>query len=545
MINEQIIDNVINKILHEAVISRFGQNLKNQKSNSGNIKIENVFKREKDGKEYAVVKLTNIRDNTKKEICTNINNASNGVFNAVPAQESGKIFLYCDVANKNNVPDVLESIEDSILSMNAYREKVDAIKTFCSQLYDAVDSVVTNADIENQNKLAYQNWENMLQQLKDPAVKARLRRYFIKQMNVGNAGHVLSLANVQEIYDADPDATFVLEKHTWKEKYNRDVMENAPYVLVTKPTNKRNLSKDDLDMSAINKGFSSFADAKKLTNNSTQVAHKIKLDANGDSDYFQKVKMYDVRYTIPPADPEMDVFTKEIGLLNNLKGEINDAAKKYNDEHNIDLNNNSEEDVKQSEINNMKVMCYALIKYCEKNNIECNTSLYKKGDYSNFVDYVMTLIINNKTHIFNIIRNEDIEKFKDITIIALSNMCGCPYDSKYEKSIEQLNLNNNSNYNNSGRIDTSITQSVYTLIHEIRPRVIDLLKKDDNEDFVIESKGFIKGFFKESYYNQLIREEKLNSFIKNNMVNGKVDVKKFLDFCKQSFPKIDLTDVKI
>ena len=73
-------------------------------------------------------------------------------------------------------------------------------------------------------------------------------------------------------------------------------------------------------------------DAKDFTKNSVQTIGSIEMDANKGNSGFYKVIMYDVADTIPPSDPKDDIWTNDIGLLNNLTGAINPAAQAKEDE---------------------------------------------------------------------------------------------------------------------------------------------------------------------------------------------------------------------
>ena len=382
--------NRLNKILHEAFTRRKGNNLTNKQSKTaGQIKIAGVSHAEREVKkddnttmqiEYAVVVLVNVYENTKKDLIkainqigtiitqdNNGNQVQNKVFTLVDRKMTDVLFLYCDLALKNYIPDLLEKIENLIISMPAYREKSEAIKEMCGELYDAVDSVASKSEVEAQKRLAYENWENMLQQLKDPEVRSRLRRYNMAFLASSSVGHILSPGNIKRIFDVRPDATFVVEKRTWEKDFNRTIKPGAIPILVSKPTDRRFLSKNSLDNAARNKGYSDYDSAIDITNGATQVNATIKTDANGYSNHFAYVKMYDVADTIPPSNPEDDVFTIKYGLKNNLTGEVNEPAQNFIDNMN---DNNISADASQSDISRIKAVCYVLKTYCEKNGIE-------------------------------------------------------------------------------------------------------------------------------------------------------------------------------
>lgn len=562
MINEQIIDNVINKILHEAFARRNGNNLTNKQSKTaGQIKIAGVSHAEREVKkddnttmqiEYAVVVLVNVYENTKKDLIkainqigtiitqdNNGNQVQNKVFTLVDRKMTDVLFLYCDLALKNYIPDLLEKIENFIISMPAYREKSEAIKEMCGELYDAVDSVASKSEVEAQKRLAYENWENMLQQLKDPEVRSRLRRYNMAFLASSSVGHILSPGNIKRIFDVRPDATFVVEKRTWEKDFNRTIKPGAIPILVSKPTDRRFLSKNSLDNAARNKGYSDYDSAIDITNGATQVNATIKTDANGYSNHFAYVKMYDVADTIPPSNPEDDVFTIKYGLKNNLTGEVNEPAQNFIDNMN---DNNISADASQSDISRIKAICYVLKTYCEKNGIELNFSLYDEGKYENFINYVIGVIATTKAKVYGFLRPKDVENFKALSIIALCSVWGVAYNSNYEYVLD-IDLKHRNQNNREGDINISLTQSVYTMIDEIVPKINKIARDVDQNNIVAEtSNNFIKGYFMEEYKRQIMSETKINNFIKQNQVNGKINIKDFLNFCKKTIPTIPVEE---
>lgn len=562
MINEKIINNVINEILHEAFVKRYGNNLTNKKSKSaGQIKIGGVSHAEREVKkddnttmqiEYAVVFLVNVFENTKKDLIKafnqistittqddNGNQVKNKVFTLVDKNVTEVLYLYCDLSLKNYIPDLLEKIENSIISMPAYRERSDAIKQMCSELYDAVDSVASKTEVEAQNKLAYENWENMLQQLKDPEVRNRLRKYNMAFLTSSSVGHILSPGNIKRIFDVRPDATFVVEKRTWEKDFNRTIKPGAVPILVSKPTDRKYLSKNSLDNAARNKGYSDYDSAIDITNGSTQVNASIKTDANGYSNHFAYVKMYDVADTIPPSNPEDDVFTIKYGLKNSLTGEVNEPAQNFIDNMN---DSNAQGDTSQSDISRIKAVCYVLKTYCEKYGIELNSSLYDEGKYENFINYVIGVIATTKAKVYGFLRPKDIENFKALSIIALCSVWGIAYNSNYEYVLD-IDIKNRNQNNREGDINISLTQSVYTMIDEIVPKINKIARKVNQNDIVAEtSNNFIKGYFMEEYKRQIMSEAKINDFIKQNQVNGKIKIKDFLDFCKKTIPTIPVEE---
>ena len=235
---------------------------------------------------------------------------------------NGKIILRISVKRKEQILKYTDKIGEAINKLGQYNEVY--VDNLCTELFDRLDEIATRDDIEASKVRSMNNWKEMFERLSDPEIRKRLLRYQMSKDCEIKYGHVLSPENVTEILNQFPRASFVAEKSTWKYKFNRTVNSNAQPIVVTKPINAG--AKLDYDAAARECGFDNFLDAKKKTNNSTQVLNKIKITANKIANRFIKVKMYDVSETTPPSDPKLDIWTNEIGLLDNITGILNQSA---------------------------------------------------------------------------------------------------------------------------------------------------------------------------------------------------------------------------
>lgn len=197
---------------------------------------------------------------------------------------------------------------------------------------DKIAQCPTEADIANSNAKIASNWKELLSKLQDPDFRKMLLNFQTTVACAKKYGHILSKKNVMSILSQNPMASFVTTPETWRVKFNRQIKPGAQKIIVTKSSNYGNTSWTARNNSARAHGFQDMKDAKDFTNNSVQTMGSIEMDANKGNSGFYKVIMYDVADTIPPADPKDDVFTNDIGLINNLTGAINSAAQTKEDQ---------------------------------------------------------------------------------------------------------------------------------------------------------------------------------------------------------------------
>jgi len=218
----------------------------------------------------------------------------------------------------------IDKITDDLKSLGTYNDT--SVDAFGDSLMDKIAECPTEADISNSNSRIASNWKEMLSKLQDPNFRKILLNFQTTVACAKKYGHVLSKKNVMSILSQNPMASFVTTPETWRVKFNRQIKPGAQKIIVTKSTNYGNASWAARNDSAKAHGFQDVKDAKDFTNNSVQTMGSIEMDANKGNSHFYKVIMYDVMDTIPPADPKDDIWTNDMGLINNLTGAINSAA---------------------------------------------------------------------------------------------------------------------------------------------------------------------------------------------------------------------------
>jgi len=224
----------------------------------------------------------------------------------------------------------IDKITNCIKSLGTYNDT--SADSFGDSLMDKIAQCPTEADIANSNANIASNWKEMLTKLQDPNFRKTLLNFQTTVACAKKYGHVLSKKNVMSILSQNPMASFVTTPETWRLKFNRQIKPGAQKIIVVKSSNYGNTSWAARNNSARAHGFQDMKDAKDFTKNSVQTIGSIEMDANKGNGGFYKVIMYDVADTIPPSDPKDDVFTNDMGLINNLTGEINSVAQTKEDE---------------------------------------------------------------------------------------------------------------------------------------------------------------------------------------------------------------------
>ena len=219
-------------------------------------------------------------------------------------------------------------LESALTSSGHYSN--DSIKSFCEKIENYAESVPTEEEISANNEKIATNWKELLSTMTDPEVRKKFLAFQTTYACMTRfKSAALSPNNVISVLAADPQATFVTDKNTWETKFLRRVQPNAPFVIIIKAENSLppiNLLNQDPIVKAAG-GWNALV--KKSGGPWYGEAHaaikRVRLNNKLKTAYY-KSKEYDVRYTTP-INPSKDPFMEIPNLINNLTGEINNAAK--------------------------------------------------------------------------------------------------------------------------------------------------------------------------------------------------------------------------
>ena len=410
-------------------------------------------------KEFISVCLGHVWKDGAQRLVDAINSAvPKHIMNAALGTGNERVIIRVNIDMKNEIPNVIAKLEDSIKQLGEYSDA--SIETVCSQIYDSVDSVATSADVENAENKSIENWRDMLEKLEDPEVRKRLLRYQTTNDYARSYGHILSPGNVQDILDQFPTASFVCEKSTWANKFNRGIQPGAQRIVVTKAIQPQP-SMADLDAAAQQSGWSSYREAKKQTKNATQVMNKINiLAAQGKPKTYVKVIMYDVSQTVPPSDPSKDVWTNSIGLSDNITGLINSPAQTFDDQitggalkAKKEANQAEITKAQQAKWQNRK---YALMGVCKRKNIDI-TQLKSLPDQE-FIGKATYLYAQKLMPSYGIVKPEDVNRISAYVTVGMCYSSDCQVPSDISRYIYNI-----------GRVDKNEAKVARTILRDIIP----------------------------------------------------------------------------
>ena len=418
-------------------------------------------------KEQIIVALGHVWKDGAQTLVDSINSSvPRNVISAKLGDKNDRVYITVSVDAKNEIPTVLSKLEAAIKDTGEYNER--SVEKVCSQIYDTVDSVATEEDMKNADTRRFQNWKDMLQKLQDPEVRQRLLRYQTSNTYAKSYGHVLSANNVREVLDQCPTASFVVQRSTWQNIFNRQIKPGAQRIVVVRPI-KSKPTMADLDAAAISQGFKSYYDAKaKLgsgknsTHKSTQWLSEINNIAQSKARTFQRVIMYDVADTIPPSDPALDVWTNQIGLSDNITGILNDRAQAFDDsitsgdaKARKDANKEAVSKEQAARWMNRK---YTLIMLCKQKNIDVeklkglpDNQFIAKASY----EYAKALMPS-----YGIIHPTQVEKISGTVAVAICFSSGCDVPPNLARFIYSTGNTSDAEYKVAATIAQEIIPSL-------------------------------------------------------------------------------------
>lgn len=245
-----------------------------------------------------------------------------------PGSKYGTIYFVVKPENIENFKQILPNVVQDLKNTGHYKDTT--IDNFEEKILTSLEKTPTPEEIANNDKNVITNWKELFNKLQDPETKKKFLAFqttYTCQNSYKDAA--LSPSNVIEVRLADPQASFVTDISTWKNKYNRTVNPGSPFIIVTKPEQtfppKKYLEADPIVRR--NGGWDSLC--KKCGGpwfgEAWAAQKRVKKQYNLYTKYY-KAKVYDVRFTTP-IDPNNDPFVKMANLINNLTGEVNEAAK--------------------------------------------------------------------------------------------------------------------------------------------------------------------------------------------------------------------------
>lgn len=281
-----------------------------------------------------------------------------------------------------------------------------------------------NAAHNEAGENAMEMWQNYLSKINDPVTLEQLKLYSRVYGNT-TYGHVLSIKNANLIRTYDKDATFVLAPSQWK-KFGRGVKRGAkPLPMYVWIPNNKATDKDFEDA----KNQNGWEDTES-DNLSLQVKNDIAMKANKSGGITLRSVGYDVRDTYLLSGMKEDPWTNEIGLLNNLNGQLNRAAMVDKETRGVKEPENKDVEMEQR----TEKAANWMEQFCKEGGYDTSTPF---TDASNrLADYLLAYCEANATKKANILSEGNIRTYAEnatqVTLI-LTNLAW-PALSRFNKT---------------------------------------------------------------------------------------------------------------
>ena len=245
------------------------------------------------------------------------------------------VYLNVQGGKEQDFLQCLPEIQKTLEEIGVYYKK--SIITFIRQLGTGVEETPTPREIDDVNKAMNNSWKELLLMLKDPETR---KRFLAFQTTVTCGKYFnshLSQNNIMEVLSQDNFATFVTDKQTWFNKFNRRVKDGAKRILITKPYNNTP-SKNALNNHEISQEYGGYNNVVRMsTKKHYGVAYSINKDVskatNPNFTTYLRHVVYDVRDT-ELIEGASDPFLEIPNMINNLTGEVNKLALKFIDDEN-------------------------------------------------------------------------------------------------------------------------------------------------------------------------------------------------------------------
>lgn len=158
-----------------------------------------------------------------------------------------------------------------------------------------------------------------------------LERQYGNELSDNNKAAIIQQAARYGLQPGDPDyPTFVVAEKTWFEEFGRQVVPNPKYVYYIEANKARKISKKKALEKAMAQGLLPPGSTEKdLDGLSSQ--QKYKLFFNDNETNYGPSKAFNITDTVDLTGT--DKFLNEMGLLNNITGELNDLAKQDKEEY--------------------------------------------------------------------------------------------------------------------------------------------------------------------------------------------------------------------
>ena len=295
----------------------------------------------------------------------------------------------------------LNAIQSVLLKAGYNADEVKHLEDEIATGFYSKNREKINQTHDEANANSMQMWQDYLSKINDPVTREQIELYSRVYGNV-SYGHILSIKNATLIKSYDKQATFVLAPGQWKNLFGRGIKRNAKplpmYVWV--PNGKA--SAQDIEDAKREAGW----EETGTEDLSVQVKNDINMKANKTGGFTLRSVGYDVRDTYLLSGAKEDKWSTEIGLLNNLSGELNAAAIQDRQKRNVGTVEPDMVMEKRTE----KAASW-MEQFCQQNGYDISTNYQ---DASNkLADYLLNYCSVNATKKANILSEGNIKTYAE------------------------------------------------------------------------------------------------------------------------------------
>ena len=428
-----------------------------------------------------------------------LNTVSDGSFQlqAKATNNGRKIFLLIKYDKVNNFFNKINDIKNKFIELKHYN--IDELDNFFQKVGEIIDSIPTTKDKEKNNENINSTWRDLLTTLRDPNVREK----FLLLQTTPTFGKIfketdliLSKDNVRRVLLSDPQATFVTGISTWRRTFNREVIDNSQFVIIKR-----------VDNNAISPMIMNRIPEVKEQGGWDKLSKKYNYQYDNPSLYgfikrarimynlgeiFYDSKVYDIRNTrlIPGKE---DKFLTVPGLVDNLRGEINQAAielknKEYEDKNEVapDFNERTV-GANKSYLTRFK---NELLKMCENKGIHINET----NNVSDTIVEAAFYYAYKVSTSLNILKEENKKQFAASLALVVAHSLGIDSENmrKYLSYVPSVHKD---------EVLNELSAKIHGVYMQIMGRKSDVSESILNEMkmmTITDIKNFIKSLQKES-----------------------------------------------
>lgn len=247
--------------------------------------------------------------------------------------------------------------------------EMPSFNTVFRELKFAKKDFVSPKEAHRLDALVDDEWENFMKTIDNPETQMLLQSLTKFSIKDEAYGWQHSIDNAIRARLQKPDATFVLTRTQWREKYNRDISPDATPIRLVIPYYRGN----QLGGNARSQMMKDLGHANNVSykNLSMQQQRSVDIHAlqNSTASSFKYWTFYDVSDTIRRNGAAYDKWDEEVGFINSFTGELNQQAKADKAaKGSIDTNGGDPSIIYNGEVNDVEKVYNALVNAIASND---------------------------------------------------------------------------------------------------------------------------------------------------------------------------------